>query len=375
MQVMKPLLKPIEMIVKLERSNALDRLDHEQKEKEYRPFDVKGQYREEDEHLVTYVYPQEEFQDRLGILRQVIQHAQDLELLSVFLHTPFTKDITRNWAKAVITEDVLSSPSPQLDELLRLDLVSMISLKDSGNADLGDCYQVLFARDAPERRSSPEQFRKELAQGESTFLEARKHPLNLEKLEKNRASYSWIRLTHESERSFIQSYRDLLVASFGEADAFDEYLSDDEAIFLVAVPKMGPSVVAGGIYAWKDTTSLSRNSKEILLVTYEADGGVVRSEFQGNGLFTLLHREIYSYLEGKQDPFIDLVVGFCNITTPPALKAAARVGFTLVTETAAAYNFSLKPLRWRVKGTYIDEIGVYLPGNTLREIYGKGVLH
>ena len=352
----------------------MDRLDHTQKEKDPRPFDVTGQYREEDEHLVTYVCPQEGFQDRLGIPRQVIQHAQDLELLSVFLHTPFTKDITRNWAKAVITEDVLRSPSPQLDELLRLDLVSMISLKDSGNADLGDCYQVIFARDALERRSSPEQFQKELTEAESTFLEARKHPLNLEKLEKTRASYSCIRLSHESERGFIQSYRDLLVSSFGEADAFDEYLSDDEAIFLIAVPKMGPLDVAAGMYAWKDTTILSRNSKEILLVTYEIDGGVVRSECQGNELFTLLQRDIYFYLAGKQDPFIDFVVGFCNITTAAALKATAKLGLTLVTETAAPCNFSLKPLRWIVKGTYIDELGVYIPGNTLRELYGKDVV-
>lgn len=341
-------------------------------EKDHHPFDGKSPYREEDEHLVRYVCPQEGYQYRLGMARQVIEQAQDLELLSNFLYTPFTPNLTRNGVQAVIAEDVFRNPSPLLDELLKFDLVSMISLKDSGNANLGDCYQVIFAQDAPARRTSPEQFQKELAEAKSIFLEARNHPLNLEKLEKIRASYSWIRLTHESERSFIQSYRDLLIASFGEADALDEHLSDNEALFLIAVPRTGPLDVAGGIYAWKDTTIVSRKSKEILLVTYELDGMVVRSEFQRKGLSTLLHRDMCSYLARKQDPCIDLAVGFDNITTPATLKAVAKLGYTSVTETAAAFNFSLKPLRWMVKGAYIDEIETYLPGKTLREIYGKG---
>src|SRR5579864_7312307 len=137
-----PLCSVSASVCMLERDAALERLDHTQKEEDHRPFDGKAPYREDDEHLIRYVCPQEGYQYRLCIVRHVIQQAQDLELLFAFLHTPFTQQITRNGVKAVITEDVLRSPSPQLDELLKFDLVSIISLKDSGNADLSDCYHV-----------------------------------------------------------------------------------------------------------------------------------------------------------------------------------------------------------------------------------------
>jgi hypothetical protein len=347
-------------------------------QKDQRPpsGDGNGYHLDEDDHLDILLFPNVGECSRQGTARQVIEQANALESLSLFLQTPFQTPITRNLVRAVIAEEVLRSPSPQLERLLSYDLEAMIALKETGNAAFSDCYLLTVARNAPERRPSPEDLPQQVARASSLFLEARKHPLAWAKRVQISSSYCWFQLTQESERSLIDSYRELLAVSFGpygEAEELDAVLSEEEAVVLVAVPTCDFAKVVGGVYARPDPLLLRRNGKEIVLVAYRGDGGAVHAPYQGQGLYTVLFQMLWSRLASKHDPLIDVAFGFVDIGRPAALKAAAKTGNILVTETAAPFHFALLSTPQIVrKGNYVDELVAYLPGKTLREIYGNG---
>src|SRR6266436_1696190 len=105
------------------------------------------------EDVAGYEYPQAGYNYRIGVTREIMQTQDDILPLFDIMNTSFNKSITRNIARAVITKSLLSHPPESLQLLLSTELEAIISLEDSGNPDLADCYQIILGRNDRSRQT------------------------------------------------------------------------------------------------------------------------------------------------------------------------------------------------------------------------------
>src|SRR5258706_11790654 len=118
------------------------------------------------EDVAGYEYPEEGYNYRIGVIREVIQTQDDLAPLFAILETPFSETIKKNMARAIVTKELLVDPSDRFKLLLATAIESIIDLEDSGNAELADCYQVVFSRNHANRETPKEVLLKEVADAE-----------------------------------------------------------------------------------------------------------------------------------------------------------------------------------------------------------------
>lgn len=359
----------------------------EEKTKSYHEIDRQGPNWNVAEGVEGYEYSSEGYNYRIGISLMVIERPEGIPILETILSTPFTPDITRNLARIVITEDLLRNPPLELRNLLENDLESIIPLNRSGNRNLQDCYQVIFGRNAaedtargiPSRKTPPKVVEQELHGAAEAFRQAREIPLDRDRVEEIRRNYDFIRLSKESDPRLVESYRQLLVSTFGDDEDLDAYIADDTARVIVMVEKgddiIKRTTVVGGAYAWRDTTNIVRNGKPAILTAYEIEGAVIRSADQGKHLYTPLSMSLLQELAQISDPQIDFIFGFSNASAVdmPVIRSAATVGRTLVTAVASELGYHAKPAEKQdiVNNAYVDDIVTFMQGEDLRKRYGS----
>src|SRR3989338_5167409 len=92
---------------------------------------------------------------RIGVLRNVIVDERGIDPIHDILDTPFTHDITRNMARAVVTADLLRDGAAAFSDF-HGDLEVLIDLSKSGRPEFVDCYQLIFSRNDPLRQTPAE---------------------------------------------------------------------------------------------------------------------------------------------------------------------------------------------------------------------------
>lgn len=325
------------------------------------------------EDVAGYEYPEEGYNYRIGVTREVMQEPRDLEPLFAILNTPFTESVSINMARIVLARKLLLRPPRSLRPLLAVNIESIISLEDSGNDELADCYQVVFSRHHPSRQTPEEVVRRELETAERIFTSARTKPVDPSFLSRSRQACTIERITATSNPQLIRGYEELTEATFGYGSEEREMLQDENTILLGAVEQReGQLHVIGGAFAMQDITYLRREGSDIALTTYEISGVVVMEKHRGQGLYKELCVMLLTHLARLHEP-VDIVFSYLNLQEPAVLAVAAGTGHILVTEIAQKLNLSLKPSMQlnTVNGKYVDDIVAYIPGGELRSRYGK----
>jgi GNAT superfamily N-acetyltransferase len=321
--------------------------------------------------VAGYEYPEEGYNYRIGVLREVIQTQDDIASLLDVLNAPFSETIKINMARAIVTGELLVHPPDRFKPLLATNLESIIALEDSGNAELADCYQVVFSRNHASRETTGEVFLKEVADAEQIFADAKMGSFHLASFDQVKEIYSFERLTAESDPKLLEDYGSLIEETFGYGLEELGDLLDDETILIGALAEQnGRMSVLGGAYAWQDISYLKRNGRDILLNTYEISGAVVRSDYRGKGLYKEIAVMLLELLAQLSEP-VDIVFGYANLQAHAAIAVAAQTGKVLVTETARKLNLPIRPSMQlnRVNSKYVDDIVIYIPGEQLRRLY------
>ena len=324
------------------------------------------------EDVAGYEYPEEGDNYRIGVLREVIQTQDDIAPLLDVLNAPFSETIKKNMARAIVTKELLVHPPDRFKPLLAADIESIIALEDSGNAELADCYQVVFSRNHASRETPGELLLKEVADAEQIFADAKMglfHPASFDQVKE---ICSFERLTAESDPKLLEGYGSLIEETFDYGLEELRDLLDDETMLIGALAEHnGRKAVLGGAYAWQDITYLKRNGRDILLNTYEISGAVVRSDYRGKGIYKGIAVMLLELLAQLSEP-VDIVFGYANLQAHAAIAVAAQTGKILVTETARQLNLPIRPSMQlnRVNGKYVDDIVIYIPGGQLRRLYG-----
>lgn len=323
------------------------------------------------EDVAGYEYPQAGYNYRIGVTRETMQTQDDILPLFDIMNTSFNKSITRNIARAVITKSLLSHPPESLQLLLSTELEAIISLEDSGNPDLADCYQIILGRNDRSRQTPSNIVLNELAIAERIFAEAKTRPFSPALLNQLKGIYSFERITDKSNPELLKQYGRLARTTFGYRSDELDLLLDEDTILIVAVAEQSKQhTVAGGAFAWRDRTYLKRNGRDVMLDTYEISGAVVRKEHSGKGVYKGILVTLLNFLAHRADS-VDVVFSFSNIEECAVLAVAAQMGRVLVTETARQFHLSIKPAMQQniVKGKYVDDIVTYIPGKYLRRQY------
>jgi hypothetical protein len=324
------------------------------------------------EDVAGYEYPEEGYNYRIGVLREVIQTQDDIAPLFDVLDAPFSETITKNMARAIVTKELLVHPPDRFKPLLATATESIIALEDSGNAELADCYQVVFSRNHARRETPGKVLLKEVADAEQIFADAKKDSIQPISFEQGKGKYSFERLTADSDPKLLEEYGSLIEETFdyGLEELGD--LRNDETILIGALAEQnGKKAVLGGAYAWQDLTYLKRNGSNILLNTFEISGAVVQSDYRGKGLYKEIAVMLMEALAQLSEP-VDIVFGYANLQAHAAIAVAAQTGKILVTETARQLHLPIRPSMQvnKVNGKYVDDIVIYIPGEQLRRLYG-----
>ena len=320
--------------------------------------------------VAGYEYADEGVNWRIGVLRNVVESAEDFDAIKAILETPFTPQVTRNMARAVLTRKTIEHLPPALEKLLP-DVEAVISLGGSGNPKLEDCYQVIFARNDASRQTPKDVMEREQAAAQRAFKEGKDmrssgglHPLppdtHLE------------RITTNSDREFLASCYDLANADFTTSpEEFDELLDDGSTIMMAAIKEeSGQKTVVGFLYAWKDTDVLYRKRKKVELNMYEMMGGEVKGDTPGHDVSRALSERVLHELAQRKDA--EAVFTHSNAESPAAFSVAAQTGSTLATTVARELGIPIRPLQKATKtdGVWVDEIASYMGRKKLIELYG-----
>ena len=321
--------------------------------------------------VAGYEYPEEGCNWRIGIVRDVLEFNEHLDALEEILSTPFTKEITRNMARTVLTEELLQNPPPELQRVLP-DLEVLISLKDSGNEDLADCYQAIFSRNAETRQTPKNIMEKEMEDAATVFHRGQEKHTSGEMIPMP-ANIELQRITDTSDPKIVDSFIELTSSAFAETEEdLREILEDESATIVVATTiEDGRIVVVGSVYAYEDNDTLKRNGKNASLNTFEIMGAKVRETMQNKGIYKALQTKLLNELAGKEEA--DVVFGYSNATSLGVFSVAGQMGRTLTMDTAKELNLQIRPaMRQTITdGKFVDEIVSYIPGNKLRELYGQ----
>lgn len=326
------------------------------------------------EDVGGYEYPEDGDNYRIGIIREVIQTWDDIAPLLDILESPFSETVKIYMVRAVITKDLLQFPPDPFKPLLANYVESIISLEDSGNAELSDCCQVVFSRHHTSRQTPGDVVLKELEVAEQIFADSKTKVFHPTSRDHSGERYTIERITSESDPSILAEYYNLIKETFG--DGFEEMdtLLDNDTIVIGAISERNSQrSLLGGAYAWRDMTYLKRNSKDILLDTYEMSGAIVREKYRGKGIYQGIAISLLTFLAQRPEQ-VDVVFSYANLQERAALAVAAQTGKTLVTETARQLKLPIKPTMQlnRVNGQYVDDIVIYIPGEQLRRLYGYG---
>lgn len=325
------------------------------------------------EDVAGYEYPEEGYNYRIGVMREVMQRPRDLAPLFDILDAPFTPSITINMARTVLTKELLLHPPRRLEGVLATDVEAIISLEESGNDQLADCYQVVFSRHHPNRQTSKEVALEELATAERIFTAERAKPLAPVLSSQLQQTYTFERITAENSSQLLVGYEQLTQEVFGYGSEERESFLDEHTILIVAVKQQdGQPRVVGGAFAWQDMNYLKRDGRDVALNTYEISGAVVLDKHRGQGLYKEISLILRTQLARLVEP-VDIVFSYLNLWEPAVLAVAARAGEILVTETAKQLHISLKPAMQlnTVDGRYVDDIVAYIPGRQLRSRFGR----
>lgn len=321
--------------------------------------------------VAGYEYPEEGSNWRIGIVRNVVEDEKSFESVSEILTTPFTEKITRNMARVILTKNLLQNP-PLLIKQYLPDLEVLINLEESGVDSLKDCYQAIFSRNATNRQTSEDQITIELANVQKAFDEGRAKfnpPVSFPPPQ----SVSVMRLNQKTDPRIIDGFVELVSHSFAEEGVeMREGIDDKQRVNMAAVSfeNKAPRVI-GTTYADEDTDTLLRGGAPIKLVTYEIKGAIVNDEYRNRGVYTFMSQELYRILARKKQ--LSCVFGYSNVEEPSVIAVAAKMGRSIVTETAHALDLQIKPTikQTLTDGKLVDEIVTYMAGNRLRELYGK----
>ncbi len=324
------------------------------------------------EDVAGYEYPEEGDNYRIGVLREVIQTQDDIASLLDVLNAPFSETIKINMARAIITKELLVHPPDRFKPLLATDIESIIALEDSGNAELADCYQVVFSRRLTSRETPREVLLKEVADAEQVFADAKTglfYPASPDQLKE---ICLFERLTAESDPKLLAEYGSLTEETFDYGlEELGLSLDDDTILIGALAEQNGRKSVLGGAYAWRDITYLKRNGRDVTFDTYEISGAVIRKEYRGKGLYKEIAVMLLKLLAQRFEP-VDLVFSYINLQAHAAIAVAAQTGQILVTETARQLHLPIRPSMQlnMVNGKYVDDIVTYIPGDQLRRLYG-----
>ncbi len=319
--------------------------------------------------VAGYEYPEDGANWRIGIVRDVIDSPARINAVSAILNTPFTESLTRNMARVVIREDLLRNPSEELKKLFP-DLEVLISLKDSGNDALKDCYQAIFSRNAANRQTTPEVIEQELTEANRVFHQGQEKSKNGIQIALPEGIQIQ-RLSPKSNRKLIKSLASFVSSAFADEDnEIEDLVEDEDAIVLAATTMQDKKpIIVGSVYASMDADTLRRNGKNIRLSTYEISGAKVRPDMENRGIYKALSTKILEELAQQDD--VDFVFGYSNAENLPVLAVAGQMGRTIVTDTASELGLPIRPAMKQTitDGKLVDEIVTYIPGNTLRAKY------
>ncbi len=319
--------------------------------------------------VAGYEYPDDGFSWRIGIVRDVVESPHKLTAISDILNTPFTSELTRNMARVVMTADLLRNLPDALRPLLP-DLEVLISLAESGNADLADCYQAIFSRNADSRQTPPEVITQELAEATGAFQagQIRRESGIITPVPEG---ITIQRLTEESDPKIKKQFVKLISGSFGDEDSeIREVIADEDSVALAATTLYrGKPRVIGTVYASNDADTLRRHGKNVKLSTFEVMGAKVRPEMEGRGIYTALSHQLLRELAARDD--VDVVFGYSNATNRRVMSVAGNLGRTIVTDTARQLGLPIRPAMQQTitDGRLVDEVVTYMPGNQLRALY------
>src|SRR6266702_991548 len=158
------------------------------------------------EDVAGYEYPEEGDNYRIGVLREVIQTQDDIAPLFDILNAPFSETIKKNMARAIVTKELLVHPPDRFKPLLATAIESIIALEDSGNAELADCYQLVFSHNHASRETQGEVLLKEVADAEQIFADAKRRSMHPTSFDQLKGICSIEHLTAESDQWLLEEY-------------------------------------------------------------------------------------------------------------------------------------------------------------------------
>lgn len=318
-------------------------------------------------------YSDSDYKHTIGTYLEVVDNEDQIGELEKILNEPFNQNSSRNVAVAVIPEARLKTPSEKLKKFAEQYLETAIPLTNTGILELEDCYMVWFGKNQDGRFSDQRIIDEEVRRVKEIFTENRLQTVN--HTSDSLPGFETTVLTKDASDEVKNQVKELLKKLEWEEEGTDEVLDTSEDLLAVAIKdENGQKTVLGVGMAIFDGVELTKNGKKIPLNIYEFTGAVTREGFERKGIYQAVSRKILEELAART-PQVHMGIGYSNASEVGVMRAGFKMGRSLSILETEKLGYKGKPLMQHstVSGKFVDDIITFIPGNIIRQNFGKAV--